>query len=361
VANFNRETYRFSTLWPMSLEADRYQFMVLQGDWYGMIPELKALNPHLKILLYQSILYTNADDPSDMPTDTGCTSYADDVANHPDWFLRDQNGNSIGGSPGHYLMDVGAPAYQQACAANSAALATRLGFDGVFLDDVSGQLSWLAGAGVSVPKYSAQDGGWVNAIGSAIAYIPTVIDRQGLLAFGNVAGAPDVTTWEQWASHLDGIEEEAWTDGGLGLSQQVPYWSQKLAELAWTQANGKYEIVHSYNPSEAANTYGLASMLLAATGTASYSTSNANYTSSESWFPEYSQAQALGAPTGPYRVLGNGLYERVYADGIVLVNPTNAPTSRLSLGDGTYSGSHLTRVQFVQVPATSGLILLRVS
>ncbi len=68
--------------------------------------------------------------------------------------------------------------------------------------------------------------------------------------------------------------------------------------------------------------YGLATMMLAADGHASYATSNTDYTSQENWFPEYDTAQQLGAPAGPYTVLANGVYERAFAHGIVLVNPT---------------------------------------
>ncbi len=124
-------------------------------------------------------------------------------------------------------------------------------------------------------------------------------------------------------------------------------------------ANGKYEIVHSYNGGEAANMYGLATMLLAANGRASYATSNTNYTSEENWFPEYDTAEQLGAPAGPYTVLSNGVYERSFANGIVLVNPTGNSIPAFSLGGGTYTGSGLTNVQSVSLAPTSGLILLK--
>jgi hypothetical protein len=54
---------------------------------------LKAINPNVKILLYQSIMHTNRNDYAYMQTVTGCTPYADDVANHPSWFLHDQSGH----------------------------------------------------------------------------------------------------------------------------------------------------------------------------------------------------------------------------------------------------------------------------
>jgi hypothetical protein len=184
---------------------------------------------------------------------------------------------------------------------------------------------------------------------------------QGLLTFGNVSGTSSTGQWEQWVGHLDGVEEESWTDGGAGLAQQIPWWSQKLTELSWALANGKYEIVHSYNGGESANVYGLATMMLAADGHASYATSNTDYTWQENWFPEYDTAQQLGAPAGPYTVLANGVYERAFAHGIVLVNPTGSSIPSFSLGGGTYSGTALSNVSSAAMGPTSGLILLRTS
>jgi hypothetical protein len=360
VANFNRETYQYSTTWPQSEEAGRYQFIVLSGPDYRLVPQLKAINPNLKILLYQSPLHTRANDPSYMLTATGCTAYADDIANHPSWILHDQNGNLVNsqGQTQEYLMDVGNPAYQQACAANAAAAAKRYGFDGIFFDAITGNVEDSMNPGITTPEYPTGSS-WVAAMTSLVSYLGPAMRAQGLLSIGNVALAPSTAVWEQWVGQLDGVEEESWTDAGYGLAQQIPWWSQKLAEASWAAANGKYEILHSYQPGEAANTYGLAAMLLATNGRASYSTSNTDYTSDENWFPEYDTAQQLGAPAGPYTVLSNGVYERVFAKGIVLVNPTGNSIPTFSLGGGSYSGSGLGGVQSVSLGATSGLILLK--
>jgi hypothetical protein len=96
--------------------------------------------------------------------------------------------------------------------------------------------------------------------------------------------------------------------------------------------------------------------MLATNGSASYSTSNSNYTSQENWFPEYSTAQSLGAPLGTYQVLANGVYERTFSTGIVLVNPTGNAVPSFSLG-GVYSGTNLNNVSTVAMGPTSGLIL----
>jgi hypothetical protein len=360
VAQFNRETYQYSTTWSTSNEANRYQFMVLAGNDYAEIPLLKSINPNLKFLLYQAIWLTNSDDYSYMQTVTGCTAYADDIANHPSWFLRDQYGNLVLGRnrTDLYALDPANAAYQQACATNAAALAKQYGFDGVFFDVVDGNLSPDINPGVSVPEYPTR-ASWESAMNSALTYLGPALRAQGLLAFGNISNTDGFPTWQQWVSHLDGVEQECWTDCGIGLANQIGLWPVKFTQLKWAAANGKYEFLHSYNNGEAANTFGLAAMLLAANGRASYSTSNSNYTYQENWFPEYDTATALGAPTGPYLQLANGAYERVFANGIVLANPTGTSIPTFSLGGGGYSGSGLANVQSVSLGPTSGLILLK--
>ncbi len=345
----------------MAQETARYQYIVLQSNQYSLVPALHALNPGLKILVYQAVIYTNSNAPSYMPTVTACTAYHADLVAHPNWFLHDQYGRIVSSSysPTALVMDAGNPAYQVQCAVGATAMAKQYGFDGVFWDVVTGRLDWAVARGLTVPEYPTQ-ASWVAAITSALDYIAPALRRQGLISIGNIAGTPSVAAWEQWAGVLDGVEEESWTDGGRGPVQQLPAWRNKLAELAWTQANGKYEMVHSYSGSEAANTYGLAAMMLVASGGASYSTSNTNYTSNENWFPEYSLAQQLGAPAGPYAVLRNGVYERAFANGIVLVNPSAGQIPGFWLGGGIYSGSGVSSASSVSMAPTSGLILVKV-
>jgi hypothetical protein len=358
VARFNRETYVYRTSWSTTQEAERYQFMVLSGNEYAQIPRLKAANPHLRFLLYQAVMYTNRNDYRWMPTVTGCTAFADDIARHPSWFLRDRHGSLIL-APNRtdlYPMAVGNPAYLAACATNAAALAKRYGFDGIFWDTADGNLS-MALHRADIPAYPTR-ASWEHAMGTALAYLGRVMNQRGLLTFANIADTSGAAMWEQWVSHMNGVEQEAWTDGGFGLERLIPKWSVEFTELRWAMAHGKYEFVHSYNRSEPANRFGLASMLLATNGRASYSTTN-GATSDEYWFPDYDSAAALGAPAGRYRLLSNGVYERAFAHGIVLVNPSARSIPTFWLGGDRYSGSGNVNVRAVPMAPTSGLILLK--
>jgi hypothetical protein len=356
-ALFNRQTYNYSTTLTTAQEAQRYRVLVLQSTDGSRVAALHAANPRLKILMYQAVLHSVTTDPTGLTT---CTPYGTDNASHPSWFLKDQTGNRI--SDASYsngdLMDVGNTSYQRACAGHAAALARQYGFDGVYMDGLNSSYRWLIPSGVTIPEYPTVSS-WQAANLSLISYFGPQLRSHGLLTIANIGGTTLTPgLWQQWTTPLDGSEEESWTDGGAGLAQQIPFWSVKLANDAWSEAHQKYALLHSYNTTETGNTYGLASMMLIAGGYSSYST--ANTSSSETWFPEYLAAQQLGAPSAAYTQLSNGVYERPFANGVVLVNPTANPVKTFSLGGGIYSGAGLAKVNSVSMSATSGLILIRV-
>jgi hypothetical protein len=356
---FNRVTYNYKSVFSTVAEANMYQVMVLQSTNGSMVSALHAANPKLIILMYQHPWVANPSDPTAL---SRCTSYQSDLANHPSWFLRDQSGNLIDqpGYAGDYLMDIGNPAYQQACAAGAAAQAKKLGFDGVFFDGIASTLQWEIPKGTTVPEYPTL-ASWQAAMTSWVTYSAATLHAQGLKAFGNLCGTTlTAGLWQKWAAPYDGAMEESWTDGGQGLAQQISAFPTKLADAAWSAANGKMVLEHSYNGTETGNTFGLGSLMLVNNGTLSYSTSNTNYTSDESNYPEYATATSLGAPTGSYVKLSSGVYERAFANGVVLVNATTSSVPSFSLGGGIYSGSQLNNVTSVSMGATSSLILLKV-
>ncbi len=348
VALFNRAAYTFPSAPAVAQEAKRYSVMVLQAPWGKLVPQLHRYNPRLKVYMYQFIMYARADDPRGLEL---CSSLPAAAAH--DWFLRGADGQPLRVGPA-YGLDIGIPSFQRSCAAHAAALAKSSGFDGVFLDGVGTLPDYQFSGPVTVPKYRTQ-ASWMGAMTSFLRTMTGVVHASGLKVIANIGGPQ---AWVQWASILDGASEESWTDGGLGLAQQLPWWKEKLQNVAWSEAHGKLALLHSFSTGEAANVYGLASMLLVSGGHSSYATSNANYVGAEEWFPEYGLAQHLGAPRGRYRHLRSGVYERRFANGLVLVNPSAGSVGRVAL-HGTYSGSGFSHANAVSLAPTSGLILLR--
>lgn len=352
-ANFNRETYSQTGALSAAGEAARYEVVVLQANQAAMVPVLKAANPHLRVLFYEGIM---AADNSAVATVT-CTTGPWVAANHPDWILKDQHGHAIF-YQNHYLLNVGKRAYQQVCLQNVIATAEQGHFDGVYWDMVNARIVWALPHGSVVPQYPT-DASWQAATYSFLSYAGPQLRATHLMNVANIGGAASFPgLWQKWNGPLDGAEEESWTDGKLGLMQQLPAWSAKLANAAWSEAHHKLLMLHSWNTTEAGNRFGLASMLLIAGGESSYSTSNGCYTACETWYPEYATAQRLGAPLGPYRRIGGSVAIRFYQRGVVLVNGSQHSTDSVWLGGGTYTGSGLTRVRSVRLRPASAYILL---
>ncbi len=349
-AGFNREIYGYtSTLTPQQ-EAQRYNVMVVQGTDAGMVPILKAANPHLKVFVYVDILRAVIGGTQ------SCTQESTDVSQHPNWLLTGTNGQPIIAN-NVYHLDIGNPAYQQACADGAIAQARSGDFDGVYFDGVDAAPAYGFGAGPVpvIPEYNRLPP-WQNAITALLQLMVPQIHAAGYKVIGNIGGeTPALFT--EWEGIMDGAEDESFTDDTGGTAQWLYWWPDELYDMAWSEAHGKILLVHSHNLTEAGNTYGLATMMLAANGNTSYSTANGGYGGYEQWYPEYDQAEALGAPLGQASRLANGVWERKFVHGIVLVNPSTNTIGGIALG-GTYSGSELANVSTVTMGPTTGLILL---
>ena len=248
---------------------------------------------------------------------------------------------------------MGNTAYQQACIGHTLALAKKYGFDGIMFGGLDASWSWLVPAGTTVASYPT-DVSWDAAMQSFLNYAGSAVHADSMLVMANLGGTSG-SLWAQWSAPLDGSAEQSWTDGGLGPAQQVPWWTTKLANVAWSEAHHKYALLNSWNQSLAGNTYGLASMLLVADGWSSYATNNDG--AGETWYPTYSDAQNLGAPTGSSTLLSNGVYERRFEHGLVLVNPTTSSVPSFALG-GSYTAYGMSSATSVAMAPTSALILI---
>jgi hypothetical protein len=349
-AVFNREVYGYRSDLSTQAEGRRYNVIVLQSTDAGVVPALRAANPHLKIFVYVDILRAVVGGLQ------SCTALSSDQSQHPDWLLRSTSGQAVVVA-NVYHLDISNPAYQQACVNGAIAMAKAGHFDGVYFDGVDGQPAYGFGGATppAMPKFP-NSAVWQAAITSMLQRSEPQIHAAGLLLVGNIGGETP-SLFERWEGLMDGAEDEAFTDLGQGPAQWLYWWPSEITDIKWSEAHGKILIVHSHNKTEAGNVYGLATMLLAANGRTSYSTSNGNYGGYEVWYPEYSAAEQLGAPLSNYTRGPGGIYERRFAHGIVLVNPSTRTVRNVGLG-GTYSGSGLAHVSHVTLNPTAGLILL---
>jgi hypothetical protein len=350
-------------------DGSRYGYAILHTWDYGKIPQLKAANPGIKVLLYKDVAATvdytcrNGSDDRMLPTGVG---YCWASASHPDWFLRDASGNRISfcDYPHDWLMDVGSPEYEQAWLQNAVSDAKRYGFDGVMLDDVD---EWMDNhmCGRTIAKYPTH-ASWAAATTRFMAAVGPGLTSQGLLVFPNVAIADYWTSaglsyWDTWLSYSSGAVQEYYTKWSGSSSSWFTGldWSSRQDYLRHTQAAGKVFIGITYAPKSDAHSqrYARGSFLLDWDGRSSSLVYQP--TDPEAQDP-YSSiwTTSLGPPIGTRYQVGVA-WRRDYTGGTVIVNPSTGPVS-VSLG-GTFSMPDGTLRSSVTVPAADAALLVKAS
>jgi hypothetical protein len=335
--------------------AAREHVVILQAWETNELEAIKAANPSTIVLMYQ-----NASSASTSASATGIyatgVSYRQASANG--WLLKNTSGQpfTFQGENWLYATDIGSTAYQSAWAANVIAKLDAGPWDGVFLDDVNPTIAYHYCVSC-VAKYPS-DATYSAAMGSFVAAVGPQIQAAGKLAVANIGSWSGFgSTVDPWLQSLSGAMDEQFlkwgTTAGAGYAAPAT-WRTQLQELALTQSEHKLflGVTHSAAGDEQAALYGYATELLAGEGDASFSLA-ADYTNA-TWFPEYDYA--LGAPTGAYSVTSSGVYQRTFADGLALVNPTGS-SQTVTLG-GSYSGSGLSHVSTVTMAPQSGLVLM---
>ena len=160
-----------------------YGFIVIQSYMRGLIPEIRAAAPNIRVFMYFNASGAYDDPYQKFPTGL---PYRSTSAAHPDWIVRGVDHNPItfwGGSL--VLYDVADPGYQRAWASRAASDALSGGFDGVFVDDVNFGESARPGWSESSPKYNT-DLKWTLATQSFLKAVSPVLRKNELLEIANV-------------------------------------------------------------------------------------------------------------------------------------------------------------------------------
>jgi hypothetical protein len=348
-------------------EAAQYQIVQMQYSptVKTLVDEIHADDPGVVVLMYSDPTVQGSGESG---TDgwTTCTASTQDAGQNA-WYLYDGS-TQIGGK-----MNLGNISYQNACVSTAERLAKSADFDGVFWDEIDADPS----AAISQPCINAyrasacslyNDGSvssWDDNSYSFIQAVGSYDSSHGMKSVINASTDQQTSVWERWNGPVWGAMEESFVGSYLGKSVSYAQWQSELADEVWSEAHHKYMMCMHYDPNqnqESLDTYGLASMLLAANGYSSYSSTvpslnDATY----DWWPEYTQAQNLGAPQGAYTTVPSGgatVYERRFANGIVVVNPTRSSAEAVSLG-GRYSGTgnEPSSVTALTLPAQTGYVL----
>jgi putative glycosyl hydrolase-like family 15 (GHL15) protein len=336
--------------------AGHEQVVILQAWETAEVRRLKRANPDVTVLMYQNAASVSTSAAADGLYPTG-VSYPEAAAHH--WLLDDTSGQpfTFEGENWLYAADIGARGYERAWAHNVLRSLSRAPWDGVFIDDLNPTIRYHDCVSC-VAKYPS-DRRYGAAMGRFARLVGRHIRASGKLAVANIgswAGYQRVV--DPWLHSLSGAMDEEFVKvgdaAGAGYMNEST-WREQLHEVRLTQTEHKIfiGITHSSARDRRAALYGFATELLAGAGEANFAM-NANY-STTTWFRPY--GYRLGAPLARYRIAPGGVYERSFADGQVLVNPTTHPSSVL-LG-GSYSGCGLHRVSQVTIGAQSALVLTR--
>jgi hypothetical protein len=353
VASFYRFTYRDAT---DAANAARYRLMDL--GWGNsansrvrvrkLIASIHRADRTTRIVFYK----TTGASPSDPQGTIGCVTWKASLrygGTPLSWFLRGANGVPLYDSTyGYYELDPGNPRVQRACLSGAVSIAKRGGYNGVFWDMVSTSLFWAGLSPANCGSASCRsDANWHAAIASFVVRVSAGLHAHGLLSIGNISGGAvrygsgGPAYWRAFQRDgLDGAQEESFTSGTNHLPVSPTVWKQEVANDKWSETHGKIFLANAdVTSSQTLNTYGLATLLLAAHGHSSWDTADGDYATGEYWFPAYDAARKLGQPLAPYTVRSNGLYVRRFHHGIVIVNPTRHAVSAGAFGKlGPQSG-----------------------
>ena len=328
--------------------------MILQQYQAARVPQLKAANPNLKVLMYKNLSGMTERTSSGFVSGGVATQ---DAAAHPEWYLLNTSGQRFTSRyfGWVWIADVGSASYQQQWADNVLGEIAAGGWDGVFMDDTNPTMSWHYDVN-RIAKYPT-DAAWQAATRSALVSIGARFRSAGKLVipnFSNQKSFPAVI--KDWMGLVDGGLNEQFlkwgtTQTGPETYDPTDYWELQLEQMKEAEAAGKYYlgITPSTATDRTAARYGFATMLLAGGGKLQFALHN-DYTN-ERWFEEYDYA--IGNPAGAESKDASGIHKRVFANGLVYVNPT-ASAVRVDFG-GAYTGSGLVGRDLDHLAATKRL------
>lgn len=311
-------------------EALRRSIVVLNAWDHALAARLKYHNPDLKVLCYKDVSSTRSYDTNadNALLPTGVSYYRAQAS----WFLRAANRAqrlTYSGYNGHYQMDVGNQAYQDAWAANVANMLLRYPiWDGVWLDN----LLWERDTyheGVFPQGYSS-DGAFQLAYKTFLARVGSMLPPT--LLVGNLTDARrGEGRWESYLQYLNGGFDEWWLTFGddNALPEYDEGWSRVVNQITIAERAGKFAIVQPHFDPGTTNgakmaAYSLASFLLATQpGSLSaygYVTEPDDYDAPHPLFP--AMTWELGVPKGQAQAIPgvSGGWVRHFERGDVQVN-----------------------------------------
>ncbi len=240
---------------------------------------------------------------------------------HPEWFLKDINGNPVQYNQSEYVfMDPGNQDWQDFYLERVKGFQSDQGWQGVFLDNVDGSLGRFEKMRLLLEEYP-DDQSYQNAM---MAFLQNLNDNYFSITdnvlFANIPYLKESEVWFDYLEFLDGAMLEAFAADWDRRYLRSEDWLAQLELAEKTQALGKSIILVTQGNRDDIDRmqFGLASFLLINNGQAYFRYSNADAYRDLWWYDQYDLE--LGQPLGPKYPDGE-VWQRDFEHGTVRVDP----------------------------------------
>jgi hypothetical protein len=336
--------------------ARRHDLITAQPIHYtGDLAAMRAANPDVRVYVYLNGTFAQKTDGERWPAS---------------WYARDAQGRKVRNLvTGNFMMLPNVDGWVRSRIDECRARIVLTGYDGCDVD-MLGPAPTVSGY-VTAPAINRATGRawtkaeWLRATSALAARVKAAVAPALVVGNGLSTGAH---YWDpaggtrQILAGIDGASAEAWLRGAktpIGEYRSEAEWRQDVDMVADAEARGKslLTLTKVWAPGtaeqkEAWRRYALASYLLASGGRSYFTFSASPTQPPTAWNPIY--AEDLGSPLAPYARAG-GVYQRRFADGRVLVNPSGRPVT-VWLGGTLYTTTGLA-VTKVTLGAHTGEIL----
>jgi hypothetical protein len=290
------------------------------------------------------------------------------IANlHPEWILRDANGNMLymdwgcsGGSCPLYAADFGDPTYRNWWLHGARLLIARR-YKGLWVDDVNMDFRTSNGAGTPVLPIDPRTGrtmtlaDWRRYMAEFMELLRKNAPHAEIAhnAIWYAGSTSDVYIRRQIAA-ADYINlERGATDRGLVYGAGTWGFETFLAYVDFVHARGRSVILMDYGTSASDREFALASLFLVNGGRDMLASNQLAWTAPDTWWSGYDTY--LGQSNGS-RVKWQGLLRRDFECGLVLANQPGAPVLTVAL-PGIYTTIEGTRVSSVTLQPRQARVL----
>jgi hypothetical protein len=310
---------------PAEAVAQARRFAVIGArpwTYRGEVGQMKAAAPDLVLLVYLNATFAQKGQADAYPAS---------------WYLRDANGDKVRSLAfGNYLMDPTNPAWVADRVQTCGRLLRASHYDGCLLDVVGTAPvhPWYV-TGVPIDPTTSQPwtaAAWLQATTDLAAAVKA--GNESAMVIGNGLGDgtrffDPSTPSRSVLTGIDGGIAEAWLRAASGSIDRFPTAAAWKKSLDMLQATDKRVFVQTklwtsgtQEQKRDWHRFALASFLLGNGGHAYFSFSESRTTSGVA--PDELAARTdIGLPVAPYD-RADGVYQRPYTRGLVLVNPTTA-------------------------------------